>query len=58
MERMRAWGCGLRRIFACSIPGSEMSSVYAALPVALASPSTLRWGLPMSVKPDPAPGAG
>ena len=50
METMRAWGCGLRRILPCSMPGSEMSSVYAALPVALASPSTLRWGLPTSVK--------
>ncbi len=27
IERMRACACGLRRIFACSIPGRTMSSV-------------------------------
>src|SRR4051794_29411614 len=37
--RMRACGCGLRRIAACSKPGGAMSSRNSALPVSIRSPS-------------------
>jgi hypothetical protein len=44
IETIRAWGCGDRRIFPCSIPGRTMSSVYCARPVLFARPSSLRCG--------------
>ena len=39
MLRMRAWGCGLRRILPCSNPGMLISAPYLALPVTLSRPS-------------------
>src|SRR4029453_19386623 len=37
--RMRAWGCGLRRIFAHSVPGRLMSAAYNVRPLTLSLPS-------------------
>ena len=39
MERIRAWGWGLRRIMPCSIPGNWISAPYLAAPVTLSNPS-------------------
>src|SRR5436190_14511075 len=43
---IRAWGCGERRSFMCSMRGSTMSSAKRVAPVTLARPSTRRRGLP------------
>ena len=52
MERMRAWGCGLLRIFPWSMPGKTRSSVKCACPVDFSRPSTFLSRDPITVKSD------
>ena len=40
MRTMRAWACGLRTKAACSMRGSEMSSVYVPRPATAARAAT------------------
>src|SRR3982075_3488012 len=51
MERMRAWGWGLRSSLAKSIRGKNRSSANRVTPVTLAVASTLRWALPTTRRP-------
>ena len=49
MDRMRAWAWGLRSTLPCSIPGSETSAPYMALPVTLSNPSCLTGSVPTTL---------
>ena len=41
IRRMRAWACGLRRSFACSMPLGLRSATYGTWPVTFSGPSGL-----------------
>src|SRR6266700_3305044 len=51
IERMRAWGCGLRSSLAKSMRGRNRSSANRVMPVTFAVASTLRWALPTTWNP-------
>src|SRR5882762_10656276 len=51
IERMRAWGWGLRSSLAKSMRGRNRSSAKRVTPVTFAVASTLRWALPTTRKP-------
>src|SRR6267378_6168961 len=51
IERMRAWGWGLRSSLAKSMRGRNRSSANRVTPVTFAVASTLRWALPTTRKP-------
>src|SRR6266513_4997240 len=53
---IRAWACGERSSFMCSMRGRTMSSAKRVWPVTLARPSTRRRGLPMTFMFQPARG--
>src|SRR5262249_18084424 len=50
MLRIRAWGCGLRRIFPQSVPGKLTSAAYIVRPLTLSGPSAREIGTPTTVK--------
>src|SRR5947208_6819890 len=51
IERMRAWGWGLRSSLAKSMRGRNRSSANRVTPVTFAVASTLRWGFPTTRNP-------
>ena len=53
IDLMRAWGWGLRRTLAHSMPGCEKSAPNAARPVTLSSPSGLMVRLPIHLLSEP-----
>src|SRR2546422_7591083 len=52
IERMRAWGWGLRSSLAKSIRGRNRSSANRVTPVTFAVASTLRWAFPTTRSPE------
>src|SRR2546429_7174695 len=50
IERMRACGCGLRRILQCRVRAGSMSSAYTARPVTFVAASTFGSGLPTTLR--------